>query len=95
MSLEYEYHCFSINMSVERGQLIAVVGHVGCGKSSLVSLLLGEMAVIRGSVKLNVRLLRPRLLHISFYHYISVIGILGFHSLCSPTSLDTERNAPR
>lgn len=31
----------NINLSVEKGQLIAVVGTVGCGKSSLLSALLG------------------------------------------------------
>lgn len=37
------------------GQLIAVVGPVGCGKSSLLSALLGEMITRRGYANLNVR----------------------------------------
>ncbi|KAK3738617.1 hypothetical protein RRG08_040275 [Elysia crispata] len=42
-----------INLSVEDESLVAVVGPVGCGKSSLVSALLGEMEKMAGTV--NVR----------------------------------------
>uniref|UniRef100_A0A8C3LZ25 Canalicular multispecific organic anion transporter 2 n=1 Tax=Chrysolophus pictus TaxID=9089 RepID=A0A8C3LZ25_CHRPC len=41
--------CF-INLLVPSGALVAVVGHVGCGKSSLVSALLGEMEKLEGEV---------------------------------------------
>uniref|UniRef100_A0A803Y4N4 Multidrug resistance-associated protein 1 n=1 Tax=Meleagris gallopavo TaxID=9103 RepID=A0A803Y4N4_MELGA len=47
---------FSINFTVPEGSLIAVVGQVGCGKSSLLSALLGEMdkkegyVVVKGSI---------------------------------------------
>ena len=47
---------FSINFHVGHGQLVAVVGHVGSGKSSLISALLGEMIKSTGHIKLNVRL---------------------------------------
>lgn len=49
-------YIFSINMSVKRGHLVAVVGTVGCGKSSLVQAILGEMHKCKGSIKLGVRL---------------------------------------
>ncbi|NXF74755.1 MRP3 protein, partial [Sclerurus mexicanus] len=39
-----------INMLVPSGALVAVVGHVGCGKSSLVAALLGEMEKLEGEV---------------------------------------------
>ncbi|KFP99547.1 Canalicular multispecific organic anion transporter 2, partial [Haliaeetus albicilla] len=39
-----------INLLVPSGALVAVVGHVGCGKSSLVSALLGEMEKLEGEV---------------------------------------------
>uniref|UniRef100_A0A8C5BAT0 ATP-binding cassette, sub-family C (CFTR/MRP), member 3 n=1 Tax=Gadus morhua TaxID=8049 RepID=A0A8C5BAT0_GADMO len=42
--------CPSINMLVPQGSLVAVVGQVGCGKSSLISALLGEMEKIEGDV---------------------------------------------
>ncbi|XP_050405988.2 multidrug resistance-associated protein 1 [Patella vulgata] len=39
-----------ININIPEGKLITVVGQVGCGKSSLISALLGEMEKERGSV---------------------------------------------
>lgn len=38
-----------------KGALVAVVGPVGCGKSSLVSALLGEMEKLEGKVYMKVR----------------------------------------
>ncbi|XP_043918031.1 ATP-binding cassette sub-family C member 3 [Protopterus annectens] len=43
----------SINLAVPKGSLVAVVGHVGCGKSSLISALLGEMVKIDGAVSIQ------------------------------------------
>nr|XP_054762700.1 multidrug resistance-associated protein 1-like [Lytechinus pictus] len=40
----------NINLDIKQGSLIAVVGQVGCGKSSLLSALLGEMEKIDGKV---------------------------------------------
>jgi ABC-type multidrug transport system ATPase subunit len=39
---------------VEEGSLVAVVGTVGAGKSSLLSALLGEMEKVKGSVNIKV-----------------------------------------
>ena len=44
----------SINLTVKPGELVAVVGQVGAGKSSLVSALLGEMEKMNGYVALRV-----------------------------------------
>ena len=41
-------------MTVPRGKLVAIVGAVGAGKSSLVSAMLGEMDKLEGEVSLNV-----------------------------------------
>ena len=43
-----------INLSVEDGSLVGVVGPVGCGKSSLLSALIGEMEKVDGSVNIRV-----------------------------------------
>jgi len=45
---------FSINLTVLPGRLVAVVGQVGCGKSSLLSALLGETHKVQGTVNINV-----------------------------------------
>ncbi|KAM3591495.1 uncharacterized protein V6R79_002723 [Siganus canaliculatus] len=43
----------NINLLVPQGSLLAVVGHVGCGKSSLISALLGEMEKLEGDVSIR------------------------------------------
>ena len=45
---------FSMNLKVKQGGLVAVVGHVGCGKSSLLSAMLGEIKKLEGHVYLQV-----------------------------------------
>ena len=42
-----------LNLSVKPGQLVAVVGQVGAGKSSLIQALLGEMEKHGGNVSLQ------------------------------------------
>ena len=45
-----------INLDIKSGELIAIVGPVGCGKSSLLSAILGEMNLISGTINTkNVR----------------------------------------
>ncbi|XP_031698824.1 canalicular multispecific organic anion transporter 2 isoform X1 [Anarrhichthys ocellatus] len=43
----------NINLMVPQGSLLAVVGHVGCGKSSLISALLGEVEKLEGEVSIR------------------------------------------
>ncbi|XP_010618468.1 canalicular multispecific organic anion transporter 2 isoform X1 [Fukomys damarensis] len=43
----------SLDIQVLKGTLVAVVGPVGCGKSSLVSALLGEMEKLEGTVSVQ------------------------------------------
>lgn len=43
-----------INMKVKTGFLVAVVGHVGSGKSSLLSAMLGEMERRSGFISIKV-----------------------------------------
>lgn len=44
----------NINMRVKEGSLVAVVGTVGSGKSSLLSAILGEMDKLTGRVNTKV-----------------------------------------
>ncbi|GMR36740.1 hypothetical protein PMAYCL1PPCAC_06935 [Pristionchus mayeri] len=44
-----------INAVVKRGSFISVVGTVGCGKSSLLSAMLGELTRVRGEIRMNGR----------------------------------------
>ena len=44
----------SLNLHIKPGQLVAVVGQVGAGKSSLISALLGEVEKVEGTVNLRV-----------------------------------------
>ena len=48
--------CFRINMKVKDGEIIAIVGHVGSGKSSLMAACLGELERLKGSVTIRVGL---------------------------------------
>ena len=48
------YLC-SINVQVKVGELVAIVGQVGAGKSSLISAILGEMQNITGTINRKVR----------------------------------------
>lgn len=43
----------SINLKIQKGSLVAIVGHVGSGKSSLLSAILGEMECLEGKVSIN------------------------------------------
>lgn len=45
----------NINVRIKTGNLVAIVGPVGCGKSSLLSAFLGEMNKIEGYVNTKVR----------------------------------------
>jgi ATP-binding cassette, subfamily C (CFTR/MRP), member 1 len=40
----------SINLHIQRGSLVAIVGTVGAGKSSILAALLGEMKMAHGSI---------------------------------------------
>ncbi|KAG5866797.1 hypothetical protein JTB14_031470 [Gonioctena quinquepunctata] len=43
----------NINLKVPRGKLIAVIGPVGCGKSSLLQTLLGELDIVGGTMNIK------------------------------------------
>lgn len=45
------FRVVNLNMRVKRGDLVAIVGTVGCGKSSILSGIIGEMRTLKGSVR--------------------------------------------
>ncbi|XP_027135867.1 ATP-binding cassette sub-family C member 5 isoform X2 [Larimichthys crocea] len=45
-----------INLKVQQGKLLGVCGSVGCGKTSLISAILGQMTLLDGSVAVRGRL---------------------------------------
>lgn len=47
-------HFFSLSLDIKPGRLVAVVGAVGSGKSSLISALLGEMHCTKGFINIQV-----------------------------------------
>ena len=56
-NLQLKFHPFftcSINVQVKEGELVAIVGQVGTGKSSLVSAILGEMQTLQGNITIKV-----------------------------------------
>ncbi|KAJ3059726.1 hypothetical protein HDU98_004224, partial [Podochytrium sp. JEL0797] len=51
--VETKSHLCNINLNVAKGSLVAVVGAVGSGKSSLLNAIIGEMKKVHGSVVFN------------------------------------------
>ena len=47
---------FSINIKISKEELVAIVGAVGSGKSSIISTLIGEIEKIEGRVNVSVRI---------------------------------------
>ena len=45
----------NISLQIKKKKLVAIVGQVGSGKSSLLSAILGDMHKVKGSVNVNVR----------------------------------------
>jgi ATP-binding cassette subfamily C (CFTR/MRP) protein 1 len=43
----------NINLTIPEGSLVATIGPVGVGKSSLLSAILGEMELVSGNVRLE------------------------------------------
>ena len=88
MLLVGHFSIHSINLNIKPGQLVAVVGQVGAGKSSLISALLGEMEKIDGRVMVKVWFL------VIFPNIASnCIALSGMCGLCPTTSMDTECNS--
>lgn len=48
------FFSYRITVKVPEGKLVAVVGSVGCGKSSFLSAILGDMEKVSGKVVVKV-----------------------------------------
>ncbi|KAK3576577.1 hypothetical protein CHS0354_011254, partial [Potamilus streckersoni] len=48
-----DYYLEKIQMKIPKGKLVAIVGHVGSGKSSFISALLGDMERLTGQIIIN------------------------------------------
>lgn len=51
--MDYIYISFSINLKVPQNSLVAIVGPVSGGKSSILAALLGEMSKVHGEVTVS------------------------------------------
>uniref|UniRef100_A0A1I7UPW2 ABC-type glutathione-S-conjugate transporter n=1 Tax=Caenorhabditis tropicalis TaxID=1561998 RepID=A0A1I7UPW2_9PELO len=52
-SSDEDHTLHDISLNIQKGQLVAIVGRVGSGKSSLLHAILGEMNKVSGSVQIN------------------------------------------
>ena len=66
-----EYQLKNINMNIERGEIIAIVGKAGAGKSTLINLLLGFYKANKGSIKIDNR-------NIEDYNIYSIRKQIGY-----------------
>ena len=77
-----------MNMSIKKGSFTAIVGPVGCGKSSLFSAILGEMNCVSGKVS-----------HIYQQPGQQLTLVPGrckrLHRLLSPATMDRVLHRPR
>lgn len=76
----------NINLRISSSQLVAVVGTVGSGKSSLVSAFLGEMDKVSGRVNTKVSSIIKFAINLVFI----INYYLGINSICTTASLDTK-----
>lgn len=87
---------YSVNLTIEGGKLVGITGQVGCGKSSLISAILGEMEVLDGVVNQKVRKYFHTLIqfmHVVVHHDTAVPP--GICCLRAPTTMDSRRNSKR
>jgi len=82
-----------INIKCNEKSLVAVVGTVGAGKSSLISAFLGEMEKITGRV--NTKVSSMICFFLIMYLLILIGNFTGANSLCSTTSMDSECDITR
>lgn len=76
----------SLSLDIKPGRLVAVVGAVGSGKSSLISALLGEMHCTKGFI--NIQVMFP------ICYAIIPTGVEVDHEITRTNGLGIEPNCP-
>jgi ABC-type nitrate/sulfonate/bicarbonate transport system ATPase subunit len=77
-------YCYRIDLQIKKGELIAVVGPVGSGKSSLLAACMGEMETISGDISLHVSfniamvLVLPHHSHLRLFYCKKIMANLPF-----------------
>lgn len=92
---EKPFQLNGLKVSIPRGAFVAIVGRVGCGKSSFLQALTGEMRRTRGEVSPTPRdhlLSGPVLI---LLHSFLQDRLRRYRRLRPSSSLDHERHAPR
>jgi ABC-type bacteriocin/lantibiotic exporter with double-glycine peptidase domain len=79
----------NINLKIQRGQLVAIVGAVGSGKTSLLQGLIGDMRKMEGSVRFG-----GSVAYCSQSAWIQV-GYLSYAAKLNTLKLYIECNNPR
>ena len=53
------YHVFSeLNFTIKRGEFVSIIGHSGCGKSTIVSMIAGLCSITAGNILMNGKKIR-------------------------------------
>ncbi len=82
-----------VNLKMKKGEFISLIGHSGCGKSTVLSMVAGLNEITGGGIILDVDLPRPRtrkqlLEHPDYYHLRE--GLLTFLEECDHNNHQDE-----
>lgn len=84
-----------INLSIERGQMVAIMGPSGCGKSTLLNLLSGVDAITSGEIKVdNTDISNLDENHLALYRRRQLGVIYQFFNLISNLSVENNIKLP-
>ncbi|GAB6021857.1 hypothetical protein CHUAL_004429 [Chamberlinius hualienensis] len=73
----------NVSMDIKKGECVALVGHSGCGKSTIVNLLCRFYDPIKGSININ----GVNLKNINLDWFLSEIGVVSQEPILFPTTV--------